>query len=190
MVGWLRYPRTDPLCRERRGGYAVWNMCLGVMFLSVGSMTADLTSAYRHRTILQATVDASAAAAAAELPDEIRATAMAMTIANRDADAAHGAAMPVTASDIEFGVWDPTKSGEARFVANATPANAIRVRMSNDAAYGDITLTSLLSLLGFRSFAPEVQAIATAVDRSVGAAISGPLSVARLEAEPRERRPR
>jgi Flp pilus assembly protein TadG len=88
--------------------------------LGISALAIDLAHLYSTKARLQGIADASALAAAQELPDEakVKATAQQYAVQN---DPSHGTL--VNAGDVVLGNWD----GFGTFTPNGSPINAVRV---------------------------------------------------------------
>ncbi len=113
-----------------------------VVLLGMGSLAVDVGMLYTVRTKLQATADASALAAAQELPDIANTTSMAIQYA-MDNYGSQGAI--VTAPDVVLGRWDKVAG---TFTPGATPRNAVNVTARRQTDRGNAVPTFLARILG------------------------------------------
>lgn len=110
--------------RDERGTYTIWSLIWFMMYVAIGGIAADGTDAYRTKTLLQSTADASALAgvmslrAAGEDPVE---TALAYAAANMDPNV-YGAVL--TQEDVYVGAWD---AADETFTAGTANPSAVYV---------------------------------------------------------------
>lgn len=135
------------------GTMTVGGLIFTVIILAVGGLAVDVSNAINQRAQLQVTADATAHDALYTLNNTLTATAddaKAVALALGDYNmpsAVYGTVL--TASDIEFGVWDRSTR---RFTPDATSRSAVRVLTHRDAAGGNEVATYLLKFAGFDSW--------------------------------------
>ncbi len=66
---------------DQRGGGTIMGLLWFMLLVGITGMAVDTTNGFRSRTMLQATADAAALAAAIELPDQAAAVATAVAYA-------------------------------------------------------------------------------------------------------------
>ncbi|MEO1774790.1 MAG: TadG family pilus assembly protein [Pseudomonadota bacterium] len=154
--------RSSGFLRDMAGAFTVMNTCLAAIVVAGGVLAFNLSDSYRQRAILQAAADASAAAAAAELPNLAAAEAMAFRIASLRLEEGTISEAAIKGSEIQFGVWDTTKTGTDRFVTGAGPANAVRMYLSDDGAPRNTIAQFMLGMLGLPTDLMTVEATAAA----------------------------
>lgn len=123
------------------------------IFLAVGGLAVDVSNAINQRTQLQAAADTTAQAALytrnytlTATADEAKTAALALGNYNMPREV-YGNVL--SASDIEFGVWDrATRS----FTADPNSRTAVRVLTHRDEAGGNEVATYLLKFAGFDSW--------------------------------------
>ena len=135
------------------GAMTVGGLIFTVFILAVGGLAVDVSNAINQRAQLQLTADATAHDALYTLNNTLTGTAddaKAAALALGDYNMPRSVYGPVlTATDIEFGVWDR----ETRhFTPDATSRTAVRVKTHRDAAGGNEVATHLLKLAGFNSW--------------------------------------
>jgi len=135
------------------GAMAIGGLVFIVFILAVGGLAVDVSNAVNQRAQLQVTADATAHDALytrnkdlTKTADEAKAEALALGDFNMPS-AAYGPVL--TASDIEFGVWDRTTR---HFTPDPTSRSAVRVKTHRDEAGGNEVATHLLKLAGFESW--------------------------------------
>ncbi|MEO1532911.1 MAG: pilus assembly protein TadG-related protein [Pseudomonadota bacterium] len=150
--------------REERGSYSAWNLCFLALIAMLGGFAVDVSNAYRHRAMLQATLDTAASAAVIDLPDVDAAIASGLAIARENLDPAIFGEGAITAGDIEFGFWDPdTGSPASAFTPTVENANAVRMRMATEQARGNAVSTLALRAFGHPNFDISVESTAVMV---------------------------
>jgi Flp pilus assembly protein TadG len=135
------------------GTMAVGGLIFTVIFLAVGGLAVDVSNAINQRAQLQLTADATAHDALYTLnstltatADEAKSEALALGDYNMPS-AVYGQVL--TASDIEFGVWD---RATRHFTPDEDSRSAVRVLTHRDAAGGNEVTTYLLKFAGFESW--------------------------------------
>lgn len=147
--------RQLPSLRSRKGATLVFVALSLVALLGVASLAIDIGHLFYVRTRLQATADASALAAAQEIPNE----ASARTIAKQYAQSNEGGDTSVLADDdVELGNWD---SAARSFTPNGNPANAVHVIVRRSAGNNNPVGTWFARVLGINEAGVEAEAIAT-----------------------------
>ena len=150
------------LARDQRGAASVWALFWTMMMMIVSGFTLDVANAYRIRTLLQATADASALAAARQLPDGDAARQAARDLSRINMPVAdHGEVSPLAM--IEIGGWDADSQS---FVSGDPASNAVRVTAARGAGAGLPVPTFLVGLVGREEW--HVAASSTARARSGG----------------------
>jgi hypothetical protein len=126
-----------------------------VALLGVASLAIDIGHLFYVRTRLQATADASALAAAQEIPNETSAR----TIAKQYAQSNEGGDTSVLADDdVELGHWD---SGARSFDPGENPLNAVHVVVRRSAGNNNPVGTWFARVLGINEADVEAEAIAS-----------------------------
>ena len=128
-----------------------------VVLLGMGALAVDVGMLYTVRTKLQATADASALAAAQELPDAADVTSMAIQYATANYD--EGAV--VTADEVVLGRWDEVAG---TFTPGANPPNAVNVTARRQGARGNAVPTFFARVLGRDWVDVSARATATGVN--------------------------
>jgi Putative Tad-like Flp pilus-assembly len=131
------------LADERGSVLPIVGLCM-LVILGVAALTIDLGYQQALRSQLDATADAAALAAAAQLPDAKKAMAAAATYAEFNMPKAeHGNVL--RPDDIEFGHWD---ADSRKFAAGGKGSNAVRVTIRRTADNGNPAQTFFLHLFG------------------------------------------
>src|SRR5688572_10078737 len=138
---------------DRRGQSLVLVAVMLVGLLAVAALAVDLGSLLQVRAQLQGVANASALAAAQELPSEFNARAVAQQYATQN-DATHG--VVVAADEVVVGNWD----GLGNFTPGALPTNAVRVVARRTSSRSNPVLLFFARVLGMQT--ADVAAWATA----------------------------
>ena len=152
---------TGRLSSDRAQALAL--LAVGILvFLGIASLAIDVGMFYQKRTKLQGTADATALAAAQELPNEfaVNATAHEYADLNENDESA-----VLDDSDIKVGHWD---DGDRSFTPNGAPTNAVYVRVQRSQAGGNPVPTFFAKIFGM----DEVDIDARAVAISLGGGFS------------------
>jgi len=153
--------RPAPMLRDERGAGTVMGLLWFMLIVGVCGMAVDVTDGFRSRTMLQATADSSALAAAIDLPSEATAKATAVNYAAMNMPVAINGSVLV-ASDVVAGAWDNdsrtfTPSSD---VATGTPLDAVYVMTKRDFDNENPIATNFLRIIGWDSWNVRAQAIA------------------------------
>ena len=144
------------LLNDERGSSIVINAVAMVMALGLAALAIDMGNAYVIRNEMQSTADATALAAASQLPNVGLATNTAIEYAHKNLDpAVHGNVL--SASDVVPGTWDKDTSS---FVPNAPPLNAVQVTLRRTSDNGNAKQTFFARALGHDSLDIAVTAVA------------------------------
>lgn len=149
--------------RDVRGSATVQNVLWLLLLIGLGGVAVDTTNAYRMKTMLQATADAAALAAAHDLPDAdlARETALAYVEANMPS-AVHGAV--VREADVQIGAWN---AATGAFEIDESAGEAVRVVLGRDGERGAMLGALMLRMFGHDGFRVSAGAVAL---RAAGAA--------------------
>lgn len=143
---------------DQRGGASVLNLVLFYGILGICGVAIDGGNAYMTKTMMQATADAAAAAAAQELPDATNAKITGINYIDRNMNPdAHGNMADV--DDIRIGRWDATTE---TFREGEAPNDTVLVTLARNDVRGNGLPTYLLRLAGFTKWDISVQAVAVA----------------------------
>jgi Putative Flp pilus-assembly TadE/G-like len=133
------------LARDERGGVLpLVALCMTVI-LGFAALAIDLGQQTAMRTQLEATADAAALAAAAQLPDESKARKKALEYAEQNMPPeAHGHVL--AEEDIVFGTW---YAETRKFVVDGPVANAVQVTVRRGVQNGNPAPTFFLHIFGY-----------------------------------------
>lgn len=131
--------------RDEQGGYTIWSVAWFIMFAGLAGLAVDVTDAYRHETLLQATADSAALAAimSVDEPGEDP-VAEANFFGAANMDATYNGDV-LADSDITFGFWD---FGTRTFYGGAMPTNAVHVATRRATVNGNPVGMNFLRILG------------------------------------------
>ena len=148
--------RFSDFLADTHGGNTISNVLMTAGFLMIGGLALDTANAWRIKSLLQTTADASALAAATKVPDAAAAAALARSLAatNMSPDR-HGEVVGI--ADVEVGIWD---AATRTFTPTMADPDAVRVVAGRHSATGNGVGTYLLKLAGFDGWDIGVDAIA------------------------------
>jgi hypothetical protein len=141
---------------RQRGAIAVLAACMLIILLAMVAFAVDLGYIAYAQTELQRSADAAALAAAAQLPDETAAIAVAVASCKENQP---GVTPELDPKDVEFGYWDRDGASWESASSGGSPG-AVRVTIRRTTAGGNPLNLFFGRLLG-RNFA-DVTASATA----------------------------
>src|SRR5579871_4584339 len=154
-------------CADELGVASVWMLCLLPVFLVILGLGMDGAAAFRTQNLLQSSADASALAAAFDLPTAGTASPTQITNAKADAYKYAKANMSVAGfgnvlntnavsnGDLVLGSWVSNT-----FTPDGTPMNAVKVTLRTAAANSNAYPTTFLALIGKGSWDIGASAIA------------------------------
>lgn len=131
--------------RDESGSYTLWSLVWFILYLGLGGLAVDVTDAYRNQTLLQATADSAALAAAMSIgkPGEDP-VAEANNYASANMQSDHYGDVLVE-TDITLGTWD---FANRTFDPTGTPVDAVHVVTRRADANGNPVIMSVLRILG------------------------------------------
>ncbi|MEM7497371.1 MAG: pilus assembly protein TadG-related protein [Pseudomonadota bacterium] len=150
-----RIGRRIEFFREEAGAMTLWLLVWSFAFLGMAGLAVDVSNAYRHQSMLQATADAAAHAALVVLRDggtEAEARAMAQRVARLNMDTTQHAEV-VEVADITIGAWDGTH------VIDSTDDNAVHVVARRDDTSQFPVGTLFLHFVGVRDIEVNADAL-------------------------------
>ena len=151
-----RKTTVQKFVKDTKGSLTIWNTVSMVAVLTIGGFAVDTSNAWRVKTMLQSTAEASALAAAIHIEDPAKAKQVAVSFARKNmAPGQHGDV--VRPSDVELGIID-AKTGN--FIPTEVNAEAIRVTAGRDKARQNEVATYLLRIAGVRDWDVGRSAIA------------------------------
>lgn len=149
-------PAARRLAADEAGGGTIWGLMSIILLAGIAGLAVDVTDAFRGRTMLQATADAAALAAAIDLDDESAARDAAQIYAARNmAPAEHGRVLET--ENIAFGSWD---AASRTFSPGTSPADTVHVTVRRAAVGDNAWPTNFLRIIGLFSWDITVQAAA------------------------------
>jgi Flp pilus assembly protein TadG len=157
----MRSERIRQFATEESGGGTIMGLFWFVLLVGICGLAVDTTDGFRNRTMLQATADTSALAAAIDLPDQAaaKATAVTYSAANMGTDV-NGAVLK--AEDVTIGAWDEdtrtfTAASQVPF---GTPLDAVYVMTKRTSENSNALPLNFLRILGLQTWNVRAQAIA------------------------------
>jgi len=142
---------------DESGAYTIWSLIWFSLYVCIGGLAVDITDAYRTRTQLQSTADASALAGVMSLPDEGAAVTHALAYSAQNMDPSIDDNQDVLTVDQVFvGNWDGFG-----FTNGGSPANAVRVITRRADTNGNALATNFLRIIGLDRFNVVSEAVAT-----------------------------
>ncbi len=141
---------------DEQGGGTVMGLLWFILLVGITGMAVDVTDGFRSQTMLQATADASALAAAIDLPDE--ATVVATAVAYSDTNMAtddYGTVL--LDADVDIGSWDASTH---IFTGGAALSDAVRVRTRRSFENENAVPVNFLRIIGLQTWNVTTYAIA------------------------------
>jgi Flp pilus assembly protein TadG len=141
---------------DETGGGTVMGLLWFMLLVGITGLAVDTTDGFRNRTMLQATGDASALAAAIDLPDRaaVVASAVAYSADNMGADINGSVLVP---EDVTIGLWDSaTRSLDT---GSAFP-DAVMVTVNRSAENANAVPVNFLRIIGLKTWNVTAQAVA------------------------------
>lgn len=150
--------RLGQFLHDQDGAIAAVSAVSLVVILGFGAFAIDMSYAYSERTLLQATADSAALAAAPELPNKHKAREMAFEYAEANMpEATHGKVL--VKEDVVLGNWDPVTE---TWSPNVGPHNAVQITTRRSTDNGNRLDLFLAPILGIGSLDMEASAVAYA----------------------------
>jgi len=145
-----------PLWRDERGGGTIWGLLWFVLMVGICGLAVDSTDGFRSRTMLQATADSSALAAAIDLPSKNAAvaTAVAYSASNMETDLNGSVVDP---SDVIVGKWNAVNHS---LDTSSLFPDAVMVTARRSVANDNPVATNFLRIVGLMSWDVNAQAVA------------------------------
>lgn len=152
----MPFSRIKKFTSDVGGSLTIWNTTALIGLLSIGGLAVDTSNAWRVKTLLQNTAEASALAAALYIDDPVKAKSVAVEFARRNMpQTVHGDV--VRAQDIEFGVYD---DATGQFTPTNIEPDSVRVIAGRTQDRANVLSTYLLRLAGVGDFEVGRAAIA------------------------------
>jgi len=141
---------------DRRGGVFVLISLSFLVLIGAAALAVDMGNAYSLESRLQSAADASALAAARELPDAAQVNARAQEYAIKNMGTRYG--QVVDNDDVAIGNWD---ASSRTFTASANPTNAVQVTAKLAQENGNPAPTFFGRVFGMDSIDISANAVAT-----------------------------
>ncbi len=141
---------------DEQGAGTIMGLLWFILLVGITGMAVDVTDGFRSQTMLQATADASALAAAIDLPDE--ATVVATAVAYSDTNMAtddYGTVL--LDADVDIGSWDASTH---IFTVGTTLPDAVRVRTRRSIENNNPAPVNFLRIIGLMNWNVTTYAIA------------------------------
>ncbi|MHA1528220.1 MAG: pilus assembly protein TadG-related protein [Alphaproteobacteria bacterium] len=147
---------TRRFLNDERGGGTVMGLLWFMLLVGITGLAVDITDGLRSQTMLQATADASALAAAIDLPDEeiAVATAIAYSVTNMATDD-YGTVL--IEGDVDIGNWD---AATHIFSLGGLVPDAVRVRTRRSFENENAVPVNFLRIIGLMNWNVTTYAIA------------------------------
>ncbi len=141
---------------DEHGGGTIWGLLWFILMVGICGMAVDSTDGFRYRTMLQATADSSALAAAVDLPDRDAAvaTAVAYSSTNMGIDV-NGAVLDP--ADVHVGLWDQASHS---LDTGAPNPDAVMVTVRRSDENNNALSTNFLRIIGLQAWNVNAQAVA------------------------------
>ncbi len=152
----MKFLRELRLWRDERGGGTIWGLLWFVLMVGICGLAVDSTDGFRSRTMLQATADSAALAAAIDLGDSGAVTATAVSYGSSNMSTAINGAV-VDPSDVLVGKWDPVNR---QLDTSAALPDAVMVTARRSTENGNPLATNFLRIIGLMSWNVNAQAVA------------------------------
>ena len=143
-------------CADENGGGTVMGLLWFILLVGICGLAVDSTDGFRNRTMLQATADATALAAAIDLPNQGTIVATAANYAATNMDPSSKGYVLDTA-DVHVGRWD-----DATYSLDTTDPlpDAVMVTVRQTAANQNAVPVNFLRIVGLMSWDVHAQAVA------------------------------
>ena len=147
---------TRRFLSDEHGGGTIMGLLWFILLVGITGMAVDVTNGFRSQTMLQATADASALAAAIDLPDGAVAvaTAVAYSATNMAVDD-YGTVL--IDADVDIGNWDASTH---IFSTGALVPDAVRVRTRRSFENENAVPVNFLRIIGLMNWNVTTYAIA------------------------------
>jgi len=141
---------------DEAGGGTIWGLLWFILMVGICGLAVDSTDGFRNRTMLQATADASALAAAVDVDDANAAVATAVTysVANMGIDINGSVLDP---ADVHVGRWD--QATLSLDTGSPTP-DAVMVTVRRSEENDNAVPVNFLRIIGLMTWNVNAQAVA------------------------------
>jgi len=148
--------RVCGFARDEAGGGTIWGLFWFILMVGICGLAVDSTDGFRNRTMLQATADSAALAAAISLPSADAARATAVTYASTNM-ASNDYGEVLHPEDVTVGSWDRTT---LTFTPGGVLPDAVMVRLQQTDDNNNAVPVNFLRIIGLQSWNVNAQAIA------------------------------
>jgi Flp pilus assembly protein TadG len=148
--------KINDFAMDEAGGGTIMGLLWFVLLVGICGLAVDVTDGFRNRTMLQATADATALAAAIDLPDPaaVVATANTYSVDNMGTDI-NGHVLDN--KDVHIGLWDAAT--QSLDTGSAFP-DAVMVTVNRSAANANAVPVNFLRIIGLQTWNVTAQAVA------------------------------
>ena len=141
---------------DQRGGGTIMGLLWFMLLVGITGMAVDTTNGFRNRTMLQATADAAALAAAIDLPDQAAVVTTAVTYAAENMGAEINGSV-LDPADVRIGLWDgATRSLD---IGAALP-DSVMVTVRRSEANNNPVPVNFLRIVGLTNWNVQARAVA------------------------------
>ena len=141
---------------DEHGGGTVMGLLWFMLLVGITGMAVDTTNGFRSRTMLQATADAAALAAAIDLPDQAAAVATAVSYAVENMPSVPNGNV-LDPADVLVGLWEPaTRSLDT----GAALPDSVMVTVRQAEQNNNPVPVNFLRIVGLTSWNVQAQAVA------------------------------
>jgi hypothetical protein len=141
---------------DEQGGGTVWGLFWFMLMVGMAGLAVDTTDGFRNRTMLQATADAAALAAAIDLPDQGTVVATATGYAAQNMGGADNGVV-LDAADVHVGRWiEQTNS----LITDDPLPDAVMVTVRRAAQNDNPVPVNFLRIIGLETWDVQAQAVA------------------------------
>jgi Flp pilus assembly protein TadG len=148
--------RIHQFANNEAGGGTIMGLLWFALLVGITGMAVDVTDGFRNRTMLQATADSSALAAAIDLPDKAVAVATAVTYAVDNMGTELNGSV-LDPADVLVGLWDgATQSLDQTSLV----PDAVMVTVHRSSANANALPVNFLRIMGLQTWNVTAQAVA------------------------------
>ncbi|MCH8168812.1 MAG: hypothetical protein IIC03_12920 [Proteobacteria bacterium] len=141
---------------DQRGAGTIMGLLWFMLLVGITGMAVDVTDGFRNRTMLQATADAAALAAAIDLPDQAAVVTTAVTYAAENMGAEINGSV-LDPADVRIGLWDgATRSLD---IGAALP-DSVMVTVRRSEANNNPVPVNFLRIVGLTNWNVQARAVA------------------------------
>jgi len=148
--------RVQQFWRDEQGAGTVFGLLWFALLVGICGLAVDITNGFRSRTMLQATADAAALAAAIDLPDADEAVNTAI-VYSTDNMGTEVNGLVLKSDDVRIGKWD--HSAKSLDTGSLAP-DAVMVRVFQSDENSNPLPVNFLRIMGLQSWNVTAQAVA------------------------------